>query len=355
MKVYFRPLLRGGNPYMSELVAALHTQGVEVCGVAHSRRLFLPEVLARRIDVVHLHWLWGITTPSRAKSVVRLAVFLLQLVAARILGVKIVFTAHNLKPHESPHPGIDLFCTKKVIELSHRTIVHGDSAKRVLERELRLGDRAVQKMVTILHGHYAASYPHDKTREQARRELEIAASDFVFVNLGMIRPYKGILDLIDAFKQTDGDGLKLLIAGRPLNQVFQDTIERRIDGDPRIRFSPGFVADEDVQTFIEASDVMVFPFEDVLSSGSVILGLSFGRTCVCPDTGCMRDILSEDDAYLYSPTDPSGLLEALRRAVADRDCALERGARGRSRALEWTWQVVGCRTAAVYREACKAP
>jgi glycosyltransferase involved in cell wall biosynthesis len=352
LKAYFLPYFEGSNPYMNQLVKALGAEGVEVCGDAdaHSRVRFLGRVVRRRIDVIHLHWLWGIAAASRTKSLARLALFLLEIAIARGLGIRIVFTAHNLKPHESVQPRLDLFCTKAVIRLSHRTIIHGDSARDVLRRELRLRDRDVEKMVTVHHGHYAGLYPDDQSKEEARRQLGIGEGDFVFSNLGEIRPYKGILSLVDAFKRIEGDAVRLILAGRPRNEAFQREIEQRVAGDSRILFFPGFVPEEEVQTFVKASDVMVFPFEDLLSSGSVILGLSFARTCVAPAAGCITDVVCADDGYLYLPSDPDGLLAALQRAIADRQNAGRKGARSRERALTWTWEVVGQQTAAVYRE-----
>ena len=66
--------------------------------------------------------------------------------------------------------------------------------------------------------------------------------------------------------------------------------------------------------------------------------------------GCIRDVVAEQDGYLYSPSDPDGLIEALRRAVAERHLVAEKGERARQRVLEWSWQAVAGRTLAVYEE-----
>jgi glycosyltransferase involved in cell wall biosynthesis len=348
MRVYFRPLLLGGNPYTRELVSALEAEGIEVCGPDRGGMLFAPDFLAKGADVLHLHWLWG-STRGLLVSSARLALLLAQLLLLRALGRAIVFTAHNLRPHESSTPRLDRFCTRSVIGLAHRTIVHGDSAKEVLRRDLGLGQRSLAKLVTIPHAHYADVYPDHVSQAEARRTLEIDEGHFVFGNLGMLRPYKGISALVDAFRSIEGNDLVLVIAGRPVNAAYRAEIEARVAGDPRVRFLPGFVEEDAVQTYLKASDVMVYPFEEVLSSGSVILALSLARTCVCPEVGCIRDITSADDAYLYAPDEPGALREALLSAIADRENSETKGRRCLERALTWTWKDCGRQTADVYR------
>ena len=350
MRVYFRPLLLGGNPYTRELVAALEAEGIEVCGSAGRGISFARHALSQGARVVHLHWLWGVTSRGgRWMARARLGYFLAQLLLLRVLGRGIVLTVHNLYPHESPHPDVDRLCTRAVIAIAHRTLVHGDSAKEVLQRELGLGERTVARLVTVPHAHYADVYPDRISRTRARAVLGIGEDRFVFGNLGMIRPYKGIPALIDAFRSIGGDDIELVIAGRPIDGPYRAEIERRIAGDPRIRFFPGFVAEDEVQTYLKAADVMVYPFENVLSSGSVILALSMARTCVCPEVGCIRDIASPDDAYLYSPDDPDGLRNAMLRAIADRNNTEGKGRRGLERVLAWSWEHSARCTAEIYR------
>ena len=350
MRVYFRPLLLGAYPYMRELVAALEACGVEVCGPERGGLLFAHDVLAKRADGLHLHWLWGITSDrSRLVSRFRLALFVAQLALLRLLGRRIVFTAHNVRPHESPFPDVDLACTRAAVRLAHHTIVHGDAAVEVLVHELALDADTAAKLVTVPHAHYADVYPDSSSQGEARDALGIGRDRFVFGNLGMIRPYKGIPALIEAFRSIEGDDLALVIAGRPIDDAYRAEIESRIAGDPRIHFAPGFVEEDTVQTYIKAADVMVYPFEEVLSSGSVILALSMARTCVCPEAGCIRDILESEDAYLYSPDDADGLRRAMRRAIEDRAHSEEKGHRCLERVRTWGWPECAQRTAAIYR------
>jgi glycosyltransferase involved in cell wall biosynthesis len=88
-----------------------------------------------------------------------------------------------------------------------------------------------------------------------------------------------------------------MFAGRPINESITKEIALAIDGDLRIKFLPGYVADDDVQVHLNACDVYVLPYQRVLTSGAAVLAMSFGKPCIAPRTGCVTDILKEEGAF----------------------------------------------------------
>jgi glycosyltransferase involved in cell wall biosynthesis len=93
----------------------------------------------------------------------------------------------------------------------------------------------------------------------------------------------------------------------------------------------------------------------VLTSGAVILAMSFGRACIAPATGCIQDVLDERGAFLYDPERPGALRDAIARALGCRDRLREMGAYNLERAREWGWDRVARETAHVYDEALRNP
>jgi glycosyltransferase involved in cell wall biosynthesis len=207
-------------------------------------------------------------------------------------------------------------------------------------------------VVVIPHGHFIDSYENTVSREEAREWLGVG-DEPVFLFFGNVRPYKGVDDLVAAFKRLDGDA-RLFVVGRSLDDEEADArLRAACAEDDRITTVFEFVPEADIQRYMNAADALVLPFEEVLTSGSAILGMSFGRAVVAPRLGCLPDVLSETPELLYRPDDPDGLYDALRRArEADLEAA---GQRNYEKVRGYDWNGIAARTRSVYENAAGVP
>jgi len=153
------------NPYQNQLADHLAKLGVQVEGT-HST-LFLPIALKpQKANILHLHWLhllivaYGRT--SALKSRLRLVALITQLVILRLMGVKIVWTVHNLKNHENQYLKLDRICTALVIKLSHAIIAHCEAAKCELAAAFHLKND--KKIFVVPHSNYIDCYENKQTR-----------------------------------------------------------------------------------------------------------------------------------------------------------------------------------------------
>jgi glycosyltransferase involved in cell wall biosynthesis len=64
---------------------------------------------------------------------------------------------------------------------------------------------------------------------------------------------------------------------------------------------------------MNACDVVVLPYRDIFTSGSVFLAMSFGRACIAPHKGCIGEVLDDSGAFLYDSDE--GLLQVLHYAI----------------------------------------
>ncbi|MBI2952376.1 glycosyltransferase, partial [bacterium] len=119
--------------------------------------------------------------------------------------------------------------------------------------------------------------------------------------------------------------------------------------DGRIRiFTSSFFQNDEFQVYLNAADVVVLPFVDVLTSGSAITAMSFGKPVILPRLGCLPELADDTMGVLYSPEDATGLERALVE-VRRRDLkAAGRAAFARARALDWDG--IAARVAEVYRQ-----
>lgn len=198
------------------------------------------------------------------------------------------------------------------------------------------------------HPGYAEVYPNNTTAIDARRRLNIENDNFVVTFFGGIRPNKGLDGLITAFSQIDDPKALLLIAGRPWPpEEYVKKIRHLVGSDDRILLRTIEVPDTEVQIYLKASDVVVFPFKQVLTSGSTLLAMSFGRPVIVPKIGCLPELVDAGAGIVYDPTDPVGLLSALRDA---RQCDLaEMGRIAYTQSQRASWRDLAYQTAAVYR------
>lgn len=347
LPVAFMPYNRE-NRYWCELADNLEALGFAISDWGMLKHVW---VAARRGEAVprllHIHWLpcfqWS------WQGVRRWPVFLFYLALLRGQGFRFIWTAHDLYNPEPTCRWIDRLGTALALLWFSRVIVHTRTAGNLVRHHFFV--RPARKVVEIPHGNYIGGYANEVPREEARRRLGLAADKVVLLFFGHIRPYKGVPELLDAFARLDVPDAVLVIAGKPLDAATVEVVRARIRHPERVLLHARFIADDDVQLYLNACDAVVFPYHYILTSGAVILAMSFGRACVASSLGCIPDVVAEGGAILYDPTRAEGLRDALAQAVEQRSELARMGLRNLERAREWGWDAIARRTAEVYREA----
>jgi glycosyltransferase involved in cell wall biosynthesis len=176
--------------------------------------------------------------------------------------------------------------------------------------------------------------------------MAIDPDAFVYLFFGKIKPYKQIGTLIAAFEKVAGDSL-LLIAGACEDERERDRLLNRSRGNDRMRLALEFIPDDQVPTLFGAADVVVAPFSQILTSGSVVLGLSFGCPIIAPALGCLPELISAEVGMCYDPTDQEALPRAMQEARTW-DLATM-GDRARLLAVDLDWQAIAKKTLDLYR------
>lgn len=345
LKLIFLPLWTSDNPYQKLLIEQLEKLGVEM-GEENTRTISL--LGQQKPDILHLHWLHPYFQGSNQfYSLFKVVKFIGKLALFRLAGIKIVWTAHNLKNHESLNPLSDKLCTALVAKLCHAIIAHCESAKDEVISTFYLKNK--DKIFVIPHGNYVNFYQNSISRAEARRQLHILESTLLLLFLGGIRPYKGVIELIESFKHLRQDGLQLLIAGRPLNNEFGELVQQKIAGQDNIKLIADFIPETQVQVYMNACDVVVFPYRDILTSGAVVLAMSFGRACIAPRKSCMGEVLDRSGAFLYDPDEESGLLQAMSNAINMKADLLDMGKHNRQLVEKYSWERIAGMTLDVYQ------
>lgn len=348
MTVLLLPDQTKENPYQANLADALDEE-VALGGGS----VFLPILRAVRsaddVSVLHFHWLSPyIAASTRRRTAVRVVMTVLELLIVRLLGIPIVWTVHNVVPHDSTVPRLERWFKHAFVRLGFASalFVHCEAVKDEVVEEYKLPGEFRRRMVTVPHGHYLGNYRDELSREEARRELDLGLDETVFLFFGQIRPYKGVDTLIDAFTSIDEEDYRLLIVGRPITDAIRRGITAGAAGDDRIRTTFEFVPDDRIQLYMNAADVVVLPYDRITTSGSVILAMSFGKAIVVPRLGCIPELSDDEGTITYPTGADDGLSDALREANR-RDLGAM-GAHNQRLVAQYDWGEIAKTTSRVY-------
>jgi glycosyltransferase involved in cell wall biosynthesis len=337
------------NPYQELLYRQLATHGF---AVAEDGEFKLRWLVRRRdeVKVLHFHWprdyygWWR--RPARLRYVLswlKLGVFACRLVAARVLGYTIVWTIHEVFPHERLGRGVDRAGGKLLARASDLIIAHDRGTAERSAAELGVRPSAVR---IVPHASYIGVYPERRSRAAVRHELAIPADDFAFLCFGHVRAYKALDLLLDAFSLIREPRAALIIAGLPLDEASADAVRAAQAHDHRIKSILTFVPDDGVAELYAASDVAVLPRSDGGTSGALMLALSMGRAAIAARLTDYAEVMGgEESGWLFEPGDAASLAAAMRTALDNPDEAQARGAAGRRRAGRATWDSAGAETA----------
>jgi len=311
-------------------------------GGAGSRRRFaakalqhVPDMLryargaAPGADVVHFQWL----------TIQPLDVHLMP------RSRPLVLTAHDVLPREPRRGQLD--AQRRLYERVDAVVVHSAHGRRRLIEEVGI---AAEKVTVIAHG----AFEH-LTRVAGERPLPgplAAVRGPVVLFFGLLRPYKGIDVLLDAWRRLGpAPGAELWIVGRPR----MDTAALRAASPPSVRWIERFVADDEVAAYFRRADLAVLPYREAEQSGVLFTALAFGTPLVVSSVGGFPELADDGAAALVAPADADALAGALERLVAD---AGERGrlsaAAHRLAAGPYSWDAVAARHLDLYATLTRA-
>ena len=306
-------------------------------------------VLNLKTNFIHMHWIEGyagFSTKNRIGALIKSLTFIIDVYILKyLLRAKLVWTIHNLYSHECAYPKMEKviknFFSKKVDAI----ICQCKYAKKKFIKEFGAPEN---KIHIISHGFFKC-FENQISKEKARNHLNLRSDDLVFLFFGSIRPYKGILHLIKSFKKLSRDkNVKLLIVGKPKNNQIKKDILNRIKNSPNIQPMLNFIAQDQIQIYINASDLIIFSYKKILTPGGIFLAMSFGKPVIAPRLGCIPELVNEKGAFLYNPKKPDGLLNALEEAIQNKDKLTKMGENNFITADDLEWKRNALETKKIY-------
>jgi glycosyltransferase involved in cell wall biosynthesis len=290
---------------------------------------------ARVADVVHFQWL----------TVQPLDLHLLPRHgrAARGARPKLVLSAHDVLPRE-PRLG-QLSAQRRLYERMDAVVVHSEHGRRRLTGELGLASERVHVI------------PHGVLGQQEGRAVCVLPPELpegkgpVALCFGLLRPYKGIDVLLDAWRATAesearaGIGeAELWIVGMPRMDIAPLRAAAQVAeraGAGRVRFLPRFVSDGEAKALMRRASLLVAPYREIDQSGVVFTALGAGTPLLLSDAGGFSEIAATGAARTVPVGDAGALGAALVELLGDAAAREQLAALARDAvASRYSWEAI---------------
>jgi glycosyltransferase involved in cell wall biosynthesis len=280
---------------------------------------------ARAADVIHFQWLTvqqldrHLLPPGRSRRRPRRP---------------LVLTAHDILPRE-PRRG-QLEGQRRLYERFDAIVVHSENGRRRLTAELGVD---AERVHVIPHG----IFEHLAAAPVAADAPTLRPGRPVVLCFGLMRPYKGIDLLLEAWEGIDD--AELWVAG----MARMDISPLLAAAPPNVRFVPRFITDAELPDYFRRAELVVLPYREADQSGVLFTALAFGKPLLLSDVGGFPEVAATGAARTFRAGDVPALRAALVELLGDRRALEEMAQKARAAAEgQYSWATVAARTLELY-------
>jgi glycosyltransferase involved in cell wall biosynthesis len=336
-QLLFYPDYRRANPYQALLYQHVDPAfAISEGSIDDARHQLALQGRREREVIFHLHWedapLRAIKEPEEAERAARR--FTTELDRFVDAGGRLIWTKHNLRPHDFVHADLAEEISAVVAQHAETIIVHSPAGINAVSNHYRL-DR--KRFTLQIHGNYRRHYP-TVARDPARKALGLGPDRRCLLLFGRLTSYKGGDLLIQALSELNEPSLHLLVVGK---QPF-DRLEIPEALRDRTTVIDRFVDDQEVATMFAVADAVALPYREILTSGTLLLALGAERPVILPRLPTLLDAAQDEMAFSYRPGDHESLKAALGTFVEATDERLRAmGRQGADYAISHDWHLAG--------------
>jgi glycosyltransferase involved in cell wall biosynthesis len=272
----------------------------------------------------------------------------------KFLGFTVVYTAHDLFPNTNASPD-DHNLLERIYQKVDAIIVHGNTNKNEIVNKFNLSRDNVH---VIPHGSNDLFYRGKNIpKAAAKTQLGISPSQRVILFFGVIKRYKGLEYLVDAFEEVSEqvDNAILLVVGKIYDadaegfryySALINQIRKRDD----VICVPRYIPFDKIGLYFTAADVVVLPYDKTYTSGVLLAAYAAGRPVVVTDTGELSEVVeSGKSGFVVPPRNSKALTQAIIEILASSKLE-EMGKYARHLAeTKYSWQSVASRTTDLYQ------
>jgi glycosyltransferase involved in cell wall biosynthesis len=263
-------------------------------------------------DILHVQWM---LLPGLASIVLR----------QMSKKVPLILTVHN------PLPRAERFArftdVQALFSIADYFIVHAEQNRESLLQRAAINPA---KIGVVPLGPSLQNQA-ETSQGDARDRLRLSEQKQVILFHGLIKPYKGLLDLIEALVllRPRYPNVHLLIAGRcegDETPYLEAIAAHNLENVTTTHFQ--FIASADVPMYFAASDVVCFPYRDASQSAALLTAYRFAKPVVVTNVGGLPETVEEGkNGFVVPSRNPAALAEALGKLLDDATLREQFGAR----------------------------
>lgn len=258
---------------------------------------FVLHTLFQRKTILHYHWLEF----QDLKSLFGMPWKLLWILLFKAFGGKLVWTIHNLQPHDQKWLGAHHKIHKWMANLADKIHIHCENTSEIVQKKFNI---STEKIFILPHPTYP-SVDIDKIRSlkvlDEKFDINLDQDKPVLLIFGNISTYKRIENILDLVDE-EVIPIQTIIAG-PVKKgqgILGKRLSLRAGTNTDIHLHQKYVEDNDIPFFFGAADFCFFNYDKILTSGSVLLAHSYHKKIIAPDLGCISDLKNEKNVFLFS-------------------------------------------------------
>jgi len=320
-RILFNPDYTTGNSYQSNLYSSASKYGYIIEPVRKlDLEFLLGKVDLKVVSIFHQHWVkeyyWyassfddGVREIQRRVSILR---------ALKAFGIKVVWTLHNLIDHDATdlQRSLCIHTNREMAKVSDIVYVHTRESVNLLSEQC--GFDLKNKCHLLEHPLYSNISSIDD--EVVPKEIipSKLAGKKVLVHLGMIKPYKGVGDLLAVFNaymiNNPRSSLYLIIGGKVYDSAVKDALSSLDDlTRERLTMIDRRLSDAEMTALLRLASASITPYNKILISGSYYLTTTFRKPTIAPRIGMFQELIKDGESGILYDGTISGLNDVLRR------------------------------------------
>jgi D-inositol-3-phosphate glycosyltransferase len=306
-------------------------------------------IQSQKVQIVHQQW----TTNPETEPIFWAAM------SRQFPGrLPLVYTAHNVLPHESSAELADKY--RNLYLHPERIVVHGEKLRQQMIQEAAVPEQKL-RVIPLGNYHHIAEAAPLVPQSEARARLELSSHCRVILFLGAIRSYKGLDVLLLAFERLlhrhSGISYKLLVAGRlwgneKWDQSLYGGLCRSLKITDFVQVHQGYIPLSDFGLYFGAADIACFPYRSASQSAALQLAYSYRKPVIGTSVGSLSEVVVEGQTgRVVRPEEPDELADALQALLSDPVKCRQMGDYAYQWARdEYSWENIAQRTLDMYGE-----
>jgi glycosyltransferase involved in cell wall biosynthesis len=196
---------------------------------------------------------------------------------------------------------------------ARHSVVHSEADRDLIEKMYHIR----REKISIIPLGLFDQYPILK-KSAAREKLGIGEENIILF-FGLLRPYKGVKYLIEAFNtlpDTLRSSSRLLIVGEAWEDQESISLAEASPYREKITIINRYIGDEELPLYFSAADMLVLPYTRASQSAVAQIGMAYGLPIIVTRVGGLEEGLhSYPGAFFISPANTEELWEQLVQCI----------------------------------------